>query len=244
MADQFGSESVVGEVQDLLLDTQDVADFLGELARFASGTLSASGGEVFCGITLLRHHGMSTVASSSEKARLLDELQYRFDDGPCLTASREQTLVYIPDLELNQAYPKYKTVAVQAGVRSILAIPFELPSDAAKAALNLYAERAFAFTPSTIEAARSFVAQPSKGLRLAILLTQHSQTAENLRSALSSRTVIDTAVGVIIAQNRCSQEEAIRIIKAASANRNIKLRDLATRIVESAGGGQIRTHFT
>ena len=54
---------------------------------------------------------------------------------------------------------------------------------------------------------------------------------------MESRTIIDTAVGIIIAQNRCSQEDAINLIKSASSTRNLKLRDVAAAIVESAGGG-------
>jgi AmiR/NasT family two-component response regulator len=55
--------------------------------------------------------------------------------------------------------------------------------------------------------------------------------------------VIDVATGIIIAQNRCTQEEAIELIKKASSNRNVKLRVVAQAIVESAGGGQVQTYF-
>lgn len=75
---------VVGEVQDLLLDTQDVEDFLNELARYSAENLSGPRGELLCGITLLRHRAAATVASSSERARLLDDLQFEYADGPCL----------------------------------------------------------------------------------------------------------------------------------------------------------------
>jgi hypothetical protein len=130
------------------------------------------------------------------------------------------------------------------GIRSVLAVPFELSGDDAKAGLNLYSDQANAFDATAVEHAVSYVSQASKGMRLAVRLAQHSETAANLKAALDSRTVIDTAVGIIIGQNRCSQEEAINLLKSASSTRNVKLRDVAQAIVESAGGGQLKTHFS
>lgn len=245
MGEQQQTEtSVVAEVQDLLLDTRDVENFLNELARHSTESLKDGSGEVYCGITLLRHKTATTVASSGDRALMLDELQYKFDDGPCLRCAREGVVVHIPDLEQDNTFPEYNKVATQAGVRSVLAIPFELSDDSARAGLNLYSEKPSAFDQEAVKRAMAYVQQASKGLQLAVLLGQHSQMAANLRSAMESRTIIDTAVGIIIAQNRCSQQEAVELIKAASSNRNVKLRDVAAAIVESAGGGPVETHFT
>jgi AmiR/NasT family two-component response regulator len=53
------------------------------------------------------------------------------------------------------------------------------------------------------------------------------------------------AVGAIMAQNRCNQDEAIAILRRASSARNIKLKDLSTGILSSLGqSGPVRTHFT
>jgi hypothetical protein len=46
-----------------------------------------------------------------------------------------------------------------------------------------------------------------------------------------------------MAQNRCSQESAARILADASSNSNVKLRDIARSLVESVGGTPTRTHF-
>ncbi|MEV7606926.1 GAF and ANTAR domain-containing protein [Paenarthrobacter sp. NPDC089322] len=236
-------QPVAADIQDLLLDTPDVEAFLTELARHSAAMFSSPGGEVFCGITMLRHRAAATVASSSERALSLDELQYQFADGPCLTAAREGTLVHIPDLGRDNTWPEYNEVATKQGIRSVLAVPFPLTDNAAKAGLNLYSERTGGFDQASVQRATDYVEQASKGLRLAVLIAQHSQTAANLRAAMASRTVIDVATGIIIAQNRCTQAEAVELIKKASSNRNVKLRDVAQAIVDSAGGGPVQTHF-
>ena len=43
---------------------------------------------------------------------------------------------------------------------------------------------------------------------------------------------------------RCTRDEAMNLIKSASSTRNVKLRDVALAIVESAGGGTLKTHFS
>jgi AmiR/NasT family two-component response regulator len=61
---------------------------------------------------------------------------------------------------------------------------------------------------------------------------------------MKSRTAIDIAVGVIMAQNRCSQAAAMEILRKASNSRNIKLRDVAAGVIQSISPDpELRTHF-
>lgn len=84
----------------------------------------------------------------------------------------------------------------------------------------------------------------SKALRLAVRISQLAEAKSNLAAALESRTTIDLATGAIMAQNRCSQETAVRILKIASSTRNAKLRDVAASVIASvADDPQVRTHF-
>ena len=55
---------------------------------------------------------------------------------------------------------------------------------------------------------------------------------------------IDLATGAIMAQNRCGQDTAIKILKIASSTRNVKLRDIAASVVRSISQDpRVRTHF-
>ena len=66
--------------------------------------------------------------------------------------------------------------------------------------------------------------------------------ARNLQAALESRTVVDIAVGIIMAQNGCSQESAVEILRSVSNTRNIKIRSVAAGVV-AAVSDRVRTHF-
>jgi AmiR/NasT family two-component response regulator len=60
---------------------------------------------------------------------------------------------------------------------------------------------------------------------------------------MEHRTSIDLACGVVMAQNRCSQEEAMGILTKVSSNRNQKLRDVAADVLRNLTDGSVRTHF-
>jgi len=137
----------------MVLASSDVEEFLHELARVSARSLSEPGDEVLCGVTLLRHRKAATVASSSPEAQAMDEIQYDFGDGPCMTASREQVTVHITDLEENERWPQYSDEVLGHGVRSILAVPFQLEGDT-RAALNLYSHRPGRFEGRVLELPR------------------------------------------------------------------------------------------
>ncbi len=66
------------ELQQLLFDTDHITGFLDELARYAATTI---GPDLSCGITMNRHGGPLTVASSDAEALGMDEVQYGHHDG-------------------------------------------------------------------------------------------------------------------------------------------------------------------
>jgi GAF domain-containing protein len=229
-------------LQDLVLECADVAEMLSELATFSAFTLSVHN-DVLCGVTLMRRRKPATVATSEASVRALDELQYGLGEGPCLTAVREMTLVHIPDLREELRWPRYAAAAWAEGIGSILSVPLPLEGEA-NAALNLYSTRTNAFSGADIEGAEAYAAQASKALRLAVRVAQLTDDRKHLTIAMESRTTIDVAVGAIMAQNRCSQESALKILKIVSSTRNMKLRDVAAAVVASVSKDpKVLTHF-
>jgi AmiR/NasT family two-component response regulator len=51
-----------------------------------------------------------------------------------------------------------------------------------------------------------------------------------------SRSAIDQAMGIVMAESRCDADQAFATLTRASNNRNLKLRGLATEIVTRVGG--------
>lgn len=240
-----GGDAPVGTaalLQNMMLDSADVHEFLADLTTLAAQHLSAPGQDILVGVTLLRPRTNGTVASSSDTAQHMDELQYAFGDGPCLTAAHTQTIVSVPDVDRDHRWPEYLTAISAHGARSILAVPIPLEVEASSA-LNLYSMTPNAFDTDSVRTAQSFAREASQCLRLAVRIAHLTDTGQNLTTAMESRTTIDLAAGIIMAQNRCSQEQAMMILKAASSARNIKLRDVAAAVVTSVIPDNPTTHF-
>lgn len=235
-------ELLVDHFQDLVLKTEDVKVLLNELADFTALTLSDPA-VTFCSITLLQRKKPVTVASSEKGAVRLDEIQYRAGDGPCLTAIREGTVIHVPDMGREHRWTDYTAAALAEKVGSSLSVPLILAGEA-EAGLNMYSTRSHAFSGQEIENVESYAYHASKALRLAVRISQLAETKNHLTAAIESRTVIDLAAGAIMAQNRCSQESAMKILKIASSSRNVKLRDIAASVVASLSQDpRVQTHF-
>lgn len=231
------------QVQNLILDSADFEQFLNELARFSAHQMAGDGDDALCGITLLRDRKAATIGWSSDSAREVDEIQYSLSQGPCLTAAEEEREVNVPDLfEEDRWGPDYANAVAAHGLRSVLSLPFNLQGEA-KAALNLYSDVPHKFDERAAAKARGYTREISQALRLAVRFSLHTDSAANLRATLESRTTIDIAVGIVMAQNRCSQDAAVRILTEASSNSNTKLRNVAKSLVESVGGNASRTHY-
>ena len=231
------------QVQNLILDSADFEQFLNELARFSAHQVAGDGDDALCGITLLRDRKAATIGWSNDSAREVDEIQYSLSQGPCLTAAEEEREVNVPDLfEEDRWGPDYANAVASHGLRSVLSLPFNLQGEA-KAALNLYSDVPHKFDERAAAKARGYTREISQALRLAVRFSLHTDSAANLRATLESRTIIDIAVGIVMAQNRCSQDAAVRILTEASSNSNTKLRDIAKSLVDSVGGSGTRTHY-
>ncbi|MDQ0680213.1 hypothetical protein QFZ30_003595 [Arthrobacter pascens] len=235
--------STVEQIQNLILESADFEDFVNELARFSAHQMAGDGDDALCGITLLRDRKAATIGWSSESAREVDEIQYSLSQGPCLTAAEDEREVHVPDLfEEDRWGPDYANAVASHGLRSVLSLPFNLQGEA-RAALNLYSDVPNKFDERASAKARGYTREISQALRLAVRFSLHTDSAANLRATLESRTIIDIAVGIVMAQNRCSQDAAVRILTDASSNSNTKLRDVAKSLVESVGGTGTRTHY-
>jgi GAF domain-containing protein len=143
--------------------------------------------------------------------------------------------VRIDDTAAEAAWPEFESKAASRGVRSCLALP--LTADGKPVgALNLYARAADAFGAAETRRAERLAENASGALALALRLASYASLTDQLRSSLASRTVIDQALGVIMAQQRCTQAEAFALLRRASQSGNVKLRDIAAAIVTRVSG--------
>jgi GAF domain-containing protein len=226
------------ELQRALLGTQTLEQFLQELATLAARQVT---GGLSCGMTMRPTGRAATVACSDPLAAEIDEVQYKLDDGPCLHAMRSGDEVCIDDTAGQESWPRFEAAAQARGIRSCLAVPL-VADGKPVGALNLYARGVAAFGAAQRRRAESLAENASGALSLMLRLASYSELTEQLRSSLTSRAVIYQALGVIMAQERCTQARAYEILRTASQHSNIKLRDVASAIVTSVSGEPPEPH--
>jgi GAF domain-containing protein len=224
--------SAAAELLQLLLATEDITDFLDELATLTTKVLP---GELSCGITVRRGRGATTMASSDTRASQVDEIQYSHNEGPCLHALATGQVTVVDDLASDDRWGGYQMPALGHGVRSSLSLPLHTDSEVV-GALNIYATRPGTFGPPEQLVGGRFADEASRALTLAVRLAERSEMSAHLQAALASRAVIDQALGMIMSQNRCSPDEAFGVLRTASQNRNVKLRDIAAEMVTAVSG--------
>lgn len=219
-------------LQDALVNTESIEQFLHDMAVLAARLIGA---DLSCGMTMRSNGRPVTVACSDPVAATVDAVQYELDNGPCLHAMRDGHMVRIEDTTDKARWPEFERRAAAQGIRSCLALP--LSSEGRRVgALNLYARDASAFGTAEARRAADFADNASGALTLAIRLASHAALIEQLRSSLASRTVIDQALGIVMAREHCTQADAFAILRSASQNSNVKLRDIASAIVMSVSG--------
>jgi GAF domain-containing protein len=195
-------------------------------------------GSVGAGITLVDSRGRKTSrASSGPLVEEADRLQYELDEGPCLTAWATRTLVRIDDTATELRWYEWCQRVLASGLRSTLSAPL-LAGDEALGAIKLYAREPAAFHPRDEHLLVLFAAQAAV---LVANLQAHAaavRLSEDLKTALRSRDLIGQAKGILIANRGVDEDEAFRLLAAASQRQNVKLVEVARSIVESARSGR------
>lgn len=122
--------------------------------------------------------------------------------------------------------------AMTHGVRSSLSLPL-IADGTPTGALNLYAAQPDVFTPDHVQAATVIAAAAAGAIAMALRLGAQVTLTEQMQTALSTRAVIDQAIGIIIRDRRCTPDEAFSFLRSTSQQRNIRLHQVATQVVNA-----------
>lgn len=167
---------------------------------------------------------IDTHATSDDSLRQIDALQHELDEGPCLDALREDHTVISNDLASDDRWPDWGPQVVErVGLHS--SVSYRLYStDKDLGALNLYGRKASSFSAEDIADGLALAAHVGVALAAA-------QEVEHLERALSGRTVIGQATGILMERFDLAPDRAFSVLSRMSQQRNVKLRELAEQIV-------------
>jgi GAF domain-containing protein len=223
--------SALSELAGLLLSTASFTELVQEVGELTVRTVEPA---ATCGITLAQQSRVFTVAAADELANLLDEQQYEIGDGPCLQALVSGEVVDVPDLRTESRWNGYPTIAIQHGILAMHSVPLIVDGKPV-GVLNVYARTPNAFRAVDRQLLQLLAGQAAIAVTAALRHYDEVTLSDHLRLALSSRSVIDQAIGIVMAQQRGGPEEAFAALRTISQRRNIKLRVVAAELVETVG---------
>jgi hypothetical protein len=203
----------------------DSETVIAELAEHAAAEIP---GAQYAGVTVTRNaKHIDTPAATHTWPILLDEIQQRHREGPCLTAAWEEKTIYVADLETDGRFPLYSRDALeQTPIRSIMAFQMFIAGET-MGALNVYAEQPNAFGPASRDIGLVFAAHSSVAWNAA-------RRDEQFKRALASRDVIGQAKGMIMERYGVDAVQAFEVLRKLSQDSNVALVQVAADLVGKA----------
>lgn len=166
---------------------------------------------------------IDTRAATDPSVLMFDKLQYEVHEGPCVYAMEAETIVRVENARHEQRWPLFIPRAVEAGLRSMLGVRLHV-DEVEMAALNMYSTSSDTLDPDLEDFAELFASYASLALGRA-------RREDQLKEALVSRRLIGQATGIIMERFDVDDVRAFRYLTRISNETNIKLRDVAQKVV-------------
>jgi hypothetical protein len=173
------------------------------------------------------------VAASHPSLPELIDVQVRCGSGPLLDALGSGEPAGCPDTLEEQRWPEYASAALRAGVRCSVSLAHRTGGDAV--CLSVFGARRRMLGPDSIAVAGRLLAFGGTAVGVASEYGDARRAARQLRDAAESRAVVDQAKGVLMHALGCTAAEALQRMRQVSQAQNLKVTDVATRIIESRG---------
>lgn len=175
-----------------------------------------------------RNGRFETIAATSDVPFKVDAIQYELLSGPCVDAILADTTFRVDDLATTSRWPEFGRRAVDScGIHSMLSVRMYLEDDDQLVGLNLYATDVGAFDESDQTTA---VLLATHGA-LAHAAAKRQDKIDNLERALQNSRRIGTAIGILMATYKVTDEQAFDLLRIASQTRHRKLADLAEDVL-------------
>lgn len=231
-ADEEDLQAGLSGLAAIVVDALTVDESLTQIAEFAAHAIPGADG---AGVTVAHPSAsmhMQSWAVTDEFVRKIDTLQYELhEEGPCITSLRSARPCVSGSISDDSRWPRFGGAVVRLGVNSALSLPLVLREQVI-GVINAYAYTLDAFAEHAVAMGTKFAGPAAVAVHNARLLMAAQQRAERLQQALTNRSVIDQAIGIIRGRSGATAEEAFARLMKISQDENVKLHLVAERLVE------------
>lgn len=187
----------------------------------------------YAGFTLTRKDSLETAAATDPVIGNLDQAQHDLGEGPCLSAALTDETYLIRDTRTDDRWPRWSAKAAELGILTVLSVQLTGPAPL-HAAMNLYSMKLDAYDDDAIIAAQIYAAHAGTAISAA-------RKQEHLETAMQSRHLIGVAQGLLMQRYGITEAAAFQVLSRQSQEGNVKLREVARRVVDLAAkeGGRL-----
>jgi len=188
----------------------------------------------FSAATVTARHGgdVSTVGATDQRLVGLDDAQYE-GGGPCIETLDQSDPILLEDAGASDdRWEHFAETARHLGVKTSLSVHVPTDSEEVAASLNLYARERVELSDRQLRLALSYGEQLAATLQSVDAYKSAATLARNMAEAMRSRAVIEQAKGILMADEHIDAEEAFQRLAKLSQTANLKLRDVARRLVD------------
>ena len=189
----------------------------------------------FDAATVSARHGsdLATVGATDQRFIALDDAQYQSGAGPCLTVLDSHDPISLDDAgELDDGWDHFSRAARDLGIHSTLSMHLPVDSEELAASLNLYSKQQLEASSERIEHASHFAEQLAAAILSVDAHRSTAKLARDLAEAMRTRAVIEQAKGILMSDKRITADQAFDQLAQLSQHSNIKLHDVARRLVD------------
>jgi transcriptional regulator with GAF, ATPase, and Fis domain len=226
-------EALLAETFVILADSMvagyDVVDLLQTMVERCAVLFDA----VDAGIILANETGdLEVIASTSERSHLIELMQLRAGEGPCVEAYQTGSVVSVAALaDIASRWPAFASRAGELGYASVHSMPLRLRTETI-GALNLFRESQGDLSVQDAAAAQAMADVATIGILQERAFREADLARSQLRHALESRVVIEQAKGVVAHTGNVDMDEAFRMIRAYARDHGELLDSVARAIVD------------
>ena len=215
----------IGTLTDLHPE-QDLAATLQEAVLAAKQLFEADA----TGIMLADMEGRLRWASASDqRAQTLEDNQELFAAGPCAEAFSTGKPAVMHDATTERRWGEIALTFVEVHIRSGLSVPVELGGGPI-GTLDVYAADPRGWDDTEVTALRAYAGVVASLLGAGARAELTGALADQLQTALDSRSLIERAKGALMERERLDEQEAFTHLRRAARSSGRKLSEVAAEV--------------
>lgn len=217
------------EVSDTLVADFGLLDFLYHLSEHAARICEASA----VGILLADETGtLHYAAASTEQVQLVELFQIQHFQGPCFDCFQHGEPVVNADLATAAArWPEFAPLAVEAGFRSVHAIPMRLRGQII-GTVNIFHSNVGHFEIADILVVQALADVATIAILQARSVHRAEILSKQLQEALNSRIMIEQAKGALSRLRGVDTDQAFVLMRTYAREHRRRLENVAQAVVD------------